>query len=64
MRIITLNVNGIRAAARKGFFGWLGKQSADVVCIQPKNPFLAAARMPLAFSVIIRIVYFPLADGR
>ena len=34
MRIITLNANGIRAAARKGFFGWLGKQSADVVCIQ------------------------------
>jgi len=23
MRIITLNANGIRAAARKGFFDWL-----------------------------------------
>ncbi len=34
MRIITVNVNGIRAAARKGFFDWLGKQNADVVCIQ------------------------------
>jgi len=34
MRIITLNANGIRAAARKGFFDWLGKQNADVVCIQ------------------------------
>lgn len=34
MRIITLNVNGIRAAARKGFFAWLNKQKADVVCIQ------------------------------
>ncbi|MEE8496202.1 MAG: exodeoxyribonuclease III [Xanthomonadales bacterium] len=34
MRIITLNANGIRAAARKGFFDWLGKQDADVVCIQ------------------------------
>ncbi len=34
MRIITLNVNGIRAAARKGFFAWLSKQKADVVCIQ------------------------------
>jgi exodeoxyribonuclease-3 len=34
MRIITLNVNGIRSAARKGFFQWLGRQRADVVCLQ------------------------------
>ncbi len=34
MRIITLNANGIRAAARKGFFDWLAQQDADVVCIQ------------------------------
>lgn len=34
MRIITINTNGIRAAARKGFFDWLKKQKADVVCIQ------------------------------
>ncbi len=34
MRIITLNVNGIRSAARKGFFDWLAAQNADVVCLQ------------------------------
>ena len=34
MRVITVNVNGIRAAERKGFFPWLEKQAADVVCIQ------------------------------
>lgn len=34
MRIISANVNGIRAAARKGFFGWMTRQRADVVCIQ------------------------------
>ncbi len=33
-RVISLNANGIRAAARKGFFDWLGEQDADVVCIQ------------------------------
>jgi exodeoxyribonuclease-3 len=33
-RVISLNANGIRAAARKGFFEWLPKQKADVVCIQ------------------------------
>ncbi|MEZ5541506.1 MAG: exodeoxyribonuclease III [Pseudomonadota bacterium] len=34
MRIITVNVNGIRSAARKGFFPWLVRQQADVVCLQ------------------------------
>lgn len=34
MRIISLNVNGIRSAARKGFFEWLKHQDADVVCLQ------------------------------
>lgn len=34
MRIISINTNGIRAAARKGFFSWLAAQNADVVCIQ------------------------------
>jgi len=34
MRIITLNVNGIRSAAKKGLFRWLAAQRADVVCLQ------------------------------
>ncbi|MEK9940988.1 MAG: exodeoxyribonuclease III, partial [Gammaproteobacteria bacterium] len=33
MRILTLNVNGIRAAALKGFFEWLQAQDADFVCL-------------------------------
>lgn len=34
MRIISFNANGIRSAARKGFFDWLRQQDADVTCIQ------------------------------
>ena len=34
MRVITLNANGIRAAARKGLFNWLPRQRADIVCLQ------------------------------
>ena len=34
MRVITLNVNGIRSAANKGLFRWLAAQKADVVCLQ------------------------------
>ena len=34
MRIITANLNGIRSAERKGFFKWMVKQQADIVCVQ------------------------------
>ncbi len=34
MKVISVNVNGIRAASRKGFFDWLKKVDADVVCVQ------------------------------
>ena len=34
MRIITANLNGIRSATNKGFFTWLQKQDADVICMQ------------------------------
>ncbi len=33
-RIITINVNGIRSAAKKGFFDWMQEQNADVICLQ------------------------------
>ncbi|MFV1921070.1 MAG: exodeoxyribonuclease III [Methylotenera sp.] len=34
MRIITLNLNGIRSAANKGFFPWLQQVQPDVICLQ------------------------------
>lgn len=34
LRIITANLNGIRSAAKKGFFEWLEKQNADLICLQ------------------------------
>jgi len=34
MKVISYNVNGIRAAIKKGFLDWLATRPADVVCIQ------------------------------
>src|SRR6266513_368939 len=34
LRIITLNLNGIRSALAKGFPRWLARQRPDVVCLQ------------------------------
>jgi exodeoxyribonuclease-3 len=34
VRIVSLNLNGIRSAAKKGVLDWLAKSGADVVCLQ------------------------------
>ena len=34
MKIITINVNGIRSAYKKHFLDWMYQQKADVICIQ------------------------------
>jgi exodeoxyribonuclease III len=34
MRVITVNVCGIRSAAGKGLFRWLRRQRADFICLQ------------------------------
>ncbi|MBN2174358.1 MAG: exodeoxyribonuclease III [Bacteroidales bacterium] len=34
MKILTYNLNGIRAAVRKGFLEWLNQVDADIVCVQ------------------------------
>jgi exodeoxyribonuclease III len=53
MKIITFNANGLRSAARKGFFPWLARQRADFLCVQEikaQSPQLAGAPFaPRAF---------------
>ena len=34
MKIISYNVNGIRAAIKKGFIEWLKTNPADIICVQ------------------------------
>ena len=34
LRIVSLNLNGIRAAVRKGLPSWIKQSNADVVCLQ------------------------------
>ncbi len=34
MKVVTFNANGIRSAARKGFFEWMQDSAPDVVCMQ------------------------------
>ena len=39
MRILSWNVNGIRAVAKKGMLDWLVKDDADIVCLQETKVF-------------------------
>ena len=34
IKIISANLNGIRSAAKKGFFDWLHGQDAEIICVQ------------------------------
>lgn len=34
MKIISINVNGIRSAANKGLFAWLEQENPDIICFQ------------------------------
>lgn len=39
MRIMTLNLNGIRSATAKGVVSWLAENEADVICLQEVRAF-------------------------
>jgi exodeoxyribonuclease-3 len=39
MKIITYNVNGIRAALNKGFASWLQSENPDIICLQETKAF-------------------------
>lgn len=63
MRVISLNINGIRSGANKGFFEWMHRQKADVVCLQEIRAFPEQmprrARAPRNFSA-----YFACAERK
>ena len=47
MRVISVNTNGIRAAARKGFYEWLPRQRADFICVQETKAQVDQLDQPL-----------------
>ena len=34
LRVLSLNLNGIRSASNKGVFDWLAGHRADIICVQ------------------------------
>lgn len=59
MKVISFNANGIRAAARKGFYEWLDLQGADFVCIQETKAQVSQLLPdPLYFPIGYHCEYF------
>lgn len=59
MKVISFNANGIRAAARKGFYTWLEQEQADFVCIQETKAQIAQlCPDPLYFPLNYHCEYF------
>jgi exodeoxyribonuclease-3 len=63
LRVITINLNGIRSAAKKGFFDWLLRQDADVVCVQELKAQAIDLQAPL-FAPADYYRYFHYAEKR
>ena len=59
MRVITLNVNGVRSAERKGFFQWLVRQRADVVCLQEIRARRDQIDVPAFYPKLFHCHYLP-----
>jgi exodeoxyribonuclease-3 len=58
LRIISWNVNGLRAAAGKGFADWLAQKPADIVAVQETRALLHqlpdSVRTPLGWHVHVQ----------
>jgi exodeoxyribonuclease-3 len=56
LSIITYNVNGIRAAASKGFFEWLKLENPDIICLQE----IKANTNQIDLNAIQSLGYYPI----
>lgn len=59
MRIVSYNVNGIRAAIRKGWLEWLATQPAEVVCVQETKATPADIDMDAIAAAGYHYCWFP-----
>ena len=51
LRVVSQNLNGIRSAARKGWFAWAATLNADAICVQEVRAHLAdSRRLPARFA--------------
>lgn len=63
LRVMTLNLNGLRSATRKGLLPWLAEQQADAICLQ-ETRLQEAERLAEDFGVAGYTGYFVDAEAK
>ena len=65
MKLISWNVNGIRAAVKKGFLDFLDQEKPDILCIQESKAHkeqhrnLAVLQMVLIATYHLKYQFYP-----
>lgn len=59
MRIISYNVNGIRAACKKGFLEWLATNPAEIICLQEVKALSIDAPISHIENLGYRVYWYP-----
>ena len=63
MKIISWNVNGIRACSRKGFLSFLEKEDPDILCLQESKAHPDSLEKELVHP-LKRLSYWSVADKK
>ncbi|MFN5986505.1 MAG: exodeoxyribonuclease III, partial [Chitinophagaceae bacterium] len=59
MQIISYNVNGIRAAIKKGLIEWLEAAAVDVLCVQETKASPADIDISIFTSLGYHVAWYP-----
>lgn len=59
MTILSWNVNGLRAVAKKGFIEWLGETGPDILCLQEIKVFPEQVDQQLFYDLGYKTYWFP-----
>ena len=59
MRIVSYNVNGIRAAIKKGLIDWLTENPIDILCIQETKASPSDIDLSIFTSLGYHVAWYP-----
>lgn len=64
MRVISFSADGIKGAAERGFFDWIGDQDADFICIQDLRCAEHELQANTFFPTPYNAYFFDAVDGK
>ena len=59
MRVVSYNVNGIRAAIKKGLIDWLKEYPVDILCVQETKASSTDIDLTLFTALGYHVAWYP-----